>query len=150
MNIPRSGVALCSFKNQYIFSFGGRIDQRRIVDTIEVYDIKRNVWKELATPSVDKTKWVPAYMSVAYQITDKEIMIFGGKSALTFQIFNGCFVLDIERMVINEKGSLVNPSSFMNTPLVFNQCLYAFGNDIYIHKYSIPEQKWSCIPKAFI
>jgi len=69
---------------------------------------------------VDKTKWVPAYMSAAYQITDKEIMIFGGKSALTFQIFNGCFVFDIEKMVINEKGSLINPSSFMNTPLVFN------------------------------
>jgi hypothetical protein len=37
-------------------------------------------------------------MSNAYQITDKEIMIFGGKSALTFQIFDGVFVLDLERM----------------------------------------------------
>ena len=37
-------------------------------------------------------------MSLAYQITDKEIMIFGGKSALTFQIFNGVFVFDLEKM----------------------------------------------------
>ena len=26
LNIPRSGVALCSFKNQYLFAFGGRVD----------------------------------------------------------------------------------------------------------------------------
>jgi hypothetical protein len=76
-------------------------------------------------------------------------MIFGGKSALTFQIFNGVYVFDIEKMVISEKGSLVNPSSFMNTPLVFSQSLYAYGNDRNVHKYVIPEQKWSCIAKMF-
>jgi len=47
MNIARSGAALCSFKNQYLFSFGGRVDQKRIVDTIEVYDIKKNTWQEI-------------------------------------------------------------------------------------------------------
>ncbi len=88
-------------------------------------------------------------MSLAYQITDNEIMIFGGKSALTSQIFNGCFVFDAEKMEIREKGKLVNPCSFMNTPLVFGGNLYAFGNDIYIHKYKIAEQEWVCIPKAF-
>lgn len=89
-------------------------------------------------------------MSNAYQVTDKEIMIFGGKSALTFQIFDGVFIFDLERMVIKERGTMVNPCSFMNTPLVFNHTLYAYGNDIYIHKYHIPEQRWSCIPKALI
>lgn len=51
-------------------------------------------------------------------------------------------------MQIKERGSLVNPCSFMNTPLVFNRSLYAYGNDIYVHKYDIPEQKWSVIPKT--
>lgn len=88
-------------------------------------------------------------MSLAYQITDNEIMIFGGKSALTSQIFNGCFVFDVQKMEMREKGKLVNPCSFMNTPLVFGGNLYAFGNDIYIHKYKIAEQEWVCIPKAF-
>jgi hypothetical protein len=88
-------------------------------------------------------------MSNAYQITDKEIMIFGGKSALTYQIFDGVFVFDLERMVIKERGSLVNPCSFMNTPLVFNHHLYAYGNDMYVHRYNIPEQKWSTIPKPW-
>ena len=150
MNVPRSGAALCSFKNQYLFSFGGRVDQKRIVDVIEIYDIKRNAWQEITAPNCDKGKWIPAYMSNAYQITDKEIMIFGGKSALTFQIFDGVFVFDLERMSIKERGSLVNPCSFMNTPLVFNHCLYAYGNDVYIHRYNIPEEKWSCIPKSII
>jgi len=44
MRVPRTGVSLCSFKNNYIFSFGGRIDQKRIVDIIECYDISRNKW----------------------------------------------------------------------------------------------------------
>mmetsp|Transcript_13120 Transcript_13120/g.18033 ORF Transcript_13120/g.18033 Transcript_13120/m.18033 type:complete len:90 (+) Transcript_13120:1493-1762(+) len=87
-------------------------------------------------------------MGLAYQITDNEIMIFGGKSAITFQIFNGCFVFDIEKMVVKERGSLVNPCSFMNTPLVFNNNMYAFGNDIYVHKYNIPQQEWSVILKT--
>jgi hypothetical protein len=139
LNVPRSGVALCSFKNQYLFSFGGRVDQKRIVDVIEVYDIKRNAWQVIPAEGCDKSKWIPGYMSNAYQITDKEIMIFGGKSGLTFQIFDGVFVIDLERMQIKERGSLVNPCSFMNTPLVFNHTLYAYGNDVYIHKYHIPE-----------
>lgn len=147
LKVARSGVSLCSYKNQYLFAFGGRVDQKHIVDVIEVYDIKRNVWQEIPTHLVDKTKWVPSYMGLAYQITDNEIMLFGGKSAITFQIFNGVFVFDIEKMAISERGSLVNPCSFMNLPLVFNNNLYAYGNDIYIHKYSIPEQKWSCILK---
>lgn len=113
-----------------------------------MYDIKRDVWQEIATPLVDKSKWVASYMGLAYQITDNEIMIFGGKSAITFQIFNGCFVFDIEKMVVKERGSLVNPCSFMNTPLVFNNNMYAFGNDIYVHKYNIPQQEWSVILKT--
>lgn len=150
LNHPRSGVALCCFKNQFIFAFGGRVDQRRVVDIIEVYDIKKRAWQEIPSSICDKSKWIPAYMSLAYQITDKEIMIFGGKSALTFQIFNGVFVFDLEKMQIVERGSLINPCSFMDTPLVFNHNLYAYGNDIYIHKYSFPEQKWSCVPKSLV
>lgn len=106
------------------------------------------MWQEIPTQLVDKTKWVPAYMGLAYQITENEILIFGGKSALTFQIFNGCFVFDVESMQIKERGSLVNPCSFMNTPLVFNRSLYAYGNDIYVHQYDIPEQSWSVIAKT--
>jgi len=150
MRVPRSGTSLCVFKNNYIFAFGGRVDQKRIVDTIEVYDISRNVWQEVAAPRVDKSTWVPSYMGLAHQITDNEILLFGGKSAATFHIFNGCFVFDVEKMEIRERGSLVNPCSFMNTPLVFNHCLFAYGNDIYVHQYSIPEQKWSVIPKSSV
>ena len=89
-------------------------------------------------------------MGLAYQITDNEIIVFGGKSAITFQIFNGCFVFDVEKMEIKERGSLVNPCSFMNTPLVFNNNLYAYGNDVYVHCYNIPEHKWSAIPKSSV
>ena len=149
LRVARSGVALSSFKNNFIFAFGGRVDQRKIVDTIECYDISKNVWQEITPPNCDKSEWIPGYMSLAYQVTDNEILIFGGKSAITFQIFSGVFVLDVKKMQIRENGKLVNPCSFMNTPLVFGGNLYAFGNDIYIHKYNIAEQKWGCIPKQF-
>ena len=139
MRVPRTGVSLCSFNRNFMFAFGGRVDKQKIIDTIECYDIARNVWQVIEQPLVNKTGWVPAYMGLSYQITDNEILIFGGKSAITFQIFNGCFVFDLSRMEIKERGSLVNPCSFMNTPLVFNNTLYAYGNDIYVHCYDIPE-----------
>jgi len=146
LRVARSGVALSAFKNDFIFAFGGRIDRETYVNTIECYSISKNIWQEI---NCDKSQWIQGYMSLAYQITDNEIMIFGGKSALTSQVFNGCFVFDVQKNEIREKGKLVNPCSFMNTPLVFGGNLYAFGNDIFIHKYKIAEQEWVCIPKAF-
>ena len=53
LRVARSGVALCSFKNNFIFAFGGRVDQRKIVDTIECYDISKNVWQEVI-PNCEK------------------------------------------------------------------------------------------------
>jgi hypothetical protein len=88
-------------------------------------------------------------MSLAYQITENEVIIFGGKSAVNNQVFNGVYVFDVESQKISERGKLVNPCSFMNTPLVFEGNLYAFGNDNYIHKYSIADQEWSVILKEF-
>ena len=84
LRVARSGVALSSFKNKYIFAFGGRTDQKKIVDVIECYDISKNVWQEITSPLIDKSEWIPGYMSLSYQITDNEILIFGGKSSLTF------------------------------------------------------------------
>ena len=73
-------------------------------------------------------------------------MIFGGKD--TSQICDKCFIFDVEKMQIYSQGSLVNPSSFINTPLVFNGSLYAYGDDNFVHKYDIAEQKWSIILKT--
>lgn len=64
--MARSGVALSAFKNNYIFAFGGRIDQKNIVDTIECYNISKNVWQEVQSPSINKQDWIPGYMSLAY------------------------------------------------------------------------------------
>lgn len=44
LRVARSGVALCAFKNNYLFAFGGRVDKDNIVDTIECYSISKNVW----------------------------------------------------------------------------------------------------------
>ena len=49
MNYPRSGSALCTFKDKYLFSIGGRVDQNTIVDDIEVYDIVRDSWLNITS-----------------------------------------------------------------------------------------------------
>lgn len=123
------------------------MNQKEYVDVIEVYNSKRNVWKLL--DNVDKRQWVPGYMSAAYQVSASEIIVFGGKSALMNQIFDGCFIYDLERNEVRETESLVNSCSFMNVPLVSGQSVYCYGNDVYVHRYSIPEQKWTAILKTF-
>lgn len=145
LNVARSGSTLCSFKDNYLFSIGGRVDQSKIVDVIEVYDIMRDTWLNITPQLADRVQWIASYMGNAYQITENQIMIFGGKSQITGQVFSGVFLLDMEKLTIVEKGSMTNPCSFMNVPLVFNQVMYAYGNDHLIHIYNIPTQKWSCI-----
>jgi len=65
------------------------------------------------------------------------------------QIFDGCFVLDLEQQEVRETENLVNSCSFMNAPLVFDNSIYCYGNDVYVHRYNIPEQKWTAILKTF-
>ena len=55
LRVARSGVALAAFKKNFIFAFGGRTDQKTIVDTIECYSISKNIWQEI---QVDKTNWI--------------------------------------------------------------------------------------------
>ena len=73
---PRSGVGLCSFNENYLFAFGGRDSFNHKLDTIEVYDIKNDFWKELC--HVDRTPWNNgAYLCMAFQLNRNEILILG-------------------------------------------------------------------------
>jgi hypothetical protein len=82
-------------------------------------------------------------MSLAYQISDSEIMVFGGKSSMTNLITKSAFIYDIQTGKFKDTLPLGNPSSFMNTPLVFDRTLYVYGNDIHIHAYDFDKQTWS-------
>lgn len=81
MNVGRAGVGLCSVGNKCLYAFGGRNENRQILDTIEVFHIDDNIWFEV--DYADKSNWIPCYMSLSYQISENEILIFGGKSSKT-------------------------------------------------------------------
>ncbi len=82
MNIPRAGAAFCVFQKTFILAFGGRNKFENDVppiDSIEVYNIKMNQWKY--APYDRSSNWVPTYLAAAFQVSEREVLIFGGKAA---------------------------------------------------------------------
>ena len=49
------------------------------VDSIEVYNMKLNSWK-MAPYDRDRSVWVPAYLAAGFQVSEREVLIFGGKT----------------------------------------------------------------------
>lgn len=87
--------------------------------------------------------WTPGYMSLGHQISETEILIFGGKSKKTNVVTKDSFIYDTEKGEFKEGPALRNPSSFMNTLVVHDNHFYVFGNDVYIHRFSLVDHSWS-------
>jgi hypothetical protein len=82
-------------------------------------------------------------MSLAHQISEQEILIFGGKSAKTQLVSKESYIYNIESGEFIDGPPLRNPSSFMNSIISWKNNLYVFGNDVYIHRFSLVDQSWS-------
>lgn len=141
MNIGRAGVGLCSFDNTYLYAFGGRNEQRVILPAIEIYKIATDEWREIDYAVNDN--WIPCYMSLAHQIAENEILVFGGKSAKTQLVSKETYIFNVDTGEFKDGPPLRNPSSFMNAIISWNDNLYVFGNDVYIHRFSLIDQSWS-------
>lgn len=141
LNVGRAGVGLCSVNNSYLYAFGGRNEQRTILPAIEIYNIAKDEWLEIDYAAKDN--WIPCYMSLAHQITENEILVFGGKSAKTQLVSKESYIYDIETGEFKDGPPLRNPSSFMNSIISWKDHLYVFGNDVYIHRFSLIDQSWS-------
>jgi hypothetical protein len=141
MNIGRAGSGLCTFDNAYIYAFGGRNGKRTILNAIECYSIENDIWRKIEYATKDN--WIPCYMGLAHQVTENEIMIFGGKSAKTQLVSRESYIYDIETGEFKDGPPLRNPSSFMNSVICHDNHLYVFGNDVYIHRFSLIDQLWS-------
>ena len=141
LNIGRAGAGLCTFDNEYIYAFGGRNGKRTILNAIECYSIKNDLWRKIEYASKDS--WIPCYMGLAHQITENEIMIFGGKSAKTQLVSRESYIYDTSTGEFRDGPPLRNPSSFMNSVCCYEDYLYVFGNDVYIHRFSLIDQTWS-------
>jgi excinuclease UvrABC nuclease subunit len=42
------------------------LDLKSLPMLIECYDISKNVWQEITSPLIDKSEWIPGYMSLSY------------------------------------------------------------------------------------
>lgn len=82
-------------------------------------------------------------MGLAHQITENEIMIFGGKSAKTQMVSRESYIYNVETGEFRDGPPLRNPSSFMNSVICYDNHLYVYGNDVYIHRFSLIDQTWS-------
>ena len=98
-------------------------------------------WKEIEY--AEKDNWIPCYMSLAHQISEKEILVFGGKSAQTQLVSKESYIYNTETGIFSDGPPLRNPSSFMNSIISWKDHLYVFGNDVYIHRFSLIDQSWS-------
>jgi len=141
LNVGRAGVGLCSVDNSYLYAFGGRNEQRIILSAIECYNIATDEWKEVEYQQRDS--WIPCYMSLAHQISENEILVFGGKSGQTQLVSKESYIYNIETGEFIDGPPLRNPSSFMNSIISWKDNLYVFGNDVYIHRFSLIDQSWS-------
>ena len=85
LNIGRAGPALCSFDNKYLYAFGGRDGRQNVIPEIEIYSVEFDRW-EIMPPCHNQSFFTPGYMSLALQISETEIFVFGGKSKKTNQV----------------------------------------------------------------
>lgn len=141
MNVGRAGAGLCSFDNKYLYAFGGRNGRRNVLSAIECYSVDKDIWRKV--DYAQKENWIPCYMSLAHQISESEILVFGGKSAKTQLVSRESYVFNVETGEFKDGPPLRNPSSFMNAIICHEDHLYVFGNDVYIHRFSLIDQNWS-------
>jgi len=142
MNVPRSGVGLCSFNSNYLFAFGGRTETQMHLTNIESYDIAKDIWREIDYAQTDI--WDGgAYLCQAYQISKDKIIIFGKSASYDGSVIKSCYEFSPETGLLEEAKHLERHSAFINNGICFNDSLYFVGSGFKIHKYSLDDKEWS-------
>lgn len=68
---------LATFSKRFIFKFGGKIDILNHYNSIEYYDTKEDIWKEISFSLMYPMLQIPQLCG-AVQINRSQIMFFGG------------------------------------------------------------------------
>lgn len=107
------------------------------IQEVEVYCYEKNLWKQV--PIKQPSNFVPFYMSLAVQISEHEIMIFGGKLASQKKLqaidvhTKSCYIFNTEESTFKDGPPLKNPSSFTTQTVSHSNCLYVIGTDDHLH-----------------
>ena len=100
LNMRACQAAVCSFKNKYIYKFGGLESKSkegaRYSENIEKYFIKENKWISI------KPKIKDFILSAAVQINNNQMFIFGGVTTGHEKI-NDSFIINYDKEFEQEK-----------------------------------------------
>lgn len=150
LNVKSMNHSTTSFKENYIFKFGGmryNLTNRKelSLDLFERYDISADIWEKIKLKDMNFSTPIITYLSCCHVLNENNIFVFGGKnenhenqkSAYLISFFNfdnKSFWDKMEEnsftiMEINSK-SLPTPVFFANGshPVIVGKTLYVMGN----------------------
>eukprot|EP00347_Sterkiella_histriomuscorum_P012893 403366814 len=170
LNSPKLGVALCKFKNRFLYAFGGDngLVKNNIVDEIERLDLaeledssdsdsnSRNQrfggevqkWELLY---IKKKQWTPLCFCLATLIDDESILLIGGRKNLTES--SGAYIFNAEEEILKPfpQQMMMKDHFHRNGSQVaklYNQIFFLGTN--YIHCWSFELSKWILASEAYI
>ena len=123
-NIKRYATSASSFKNlNKIFLFGGRSNENNMmVDQIEEYDVKSNIWSlvQLKNPSL----WIPVEICASIQMDKEKVLVFGGSDA---QISDSdfCYLFNVNDYSVERIDNLKKAQVFISLPFSYGGNVYA-------------------------
>lgn len=148
VNKKRYAASAVGFTNNRVYLFGGRSDySNTMIQEIEEFKVELNEWSILTLKNA--SGWVPVEVCACIQISDEEILIFGGSDARIKDSQNSV-VFKVTDNSFEKRSELKRPQVFVNTPFLYKNHVYALGNEYYmkqrnLHRYSIEKQEWSII-----
>lgn len=144
----RYAASAVGFTNNRIYLFGGRSDySNTMVHEIEEYRVDQNEWTILNIKNANF--WVPVEVCACIQISEEEVLIFGGSDARIKDSQNS-LVFRVTDNSFEKRGELKRPQVFVNTPFLYKNHVFALGNEYYmkqrnLHRFSLEKQEWSII-----
>lgn len=96
LKIKTFGGCSCLFNGEFIFLFGGLLEDKILNDSIQLYDIKKNCWEFIKYEQIENEPIKILWCSSAIQINESQIFVFGGYHAENEGARNN-FILEIEK-----------------------------------------------------
>ena len=135
----KSNCALCLIKERYLYCIGGYTIENESV-SIDRLDLEVKKWERIINKSNDL--WQATQNAGAVATTQKEILIFGGKSG--DGTINDAIIFTTDDYSFRKVGSMQDCDTFLACrPLLYKGHLYTFGcHEDNLHIYNLKEETW--------
>eukprot|EP01022_Parablepharisma_sp_SALTPOND_P017057 TRINITY_DN2644_c1_g1_i1.p1 TRINITY_DN2644_c1_g1~~TRINITY_DN2644_c1_g1_i1.p1 ORF type:complete len:529 (+),score=49.98 TRINITY_DN2644_c1_g1_i1:7119-8705(+) len=139
---PKSNTGVCIF-NEFLYCFGGYLDEdeeERGIERLCISETEDAKWE--VVPIAEDGLWKGIQNPGAIQISDREILIFGGKS--DNQAMSQSLIFCPEQNTFEETSTMKHPDTMLGCkPIIFQGKVYAFGcHENYLHVYNVGERTW--------